>query len=74
MLFFHYLDKRIKLYADQLKNEALKKMKICPVCKGVGKLPVTQVPKAESDGEETLGKCPTCNGKGKIEDNEDESN
>jgi hypothetical protein len=30
--------------------------------------------KAESDGEETLGKCPTCNGKGKIEDNEDESN
>jgi hypothetical protein len=28
MHFFDYLDKRIKLYADQLKNEALKKVKI----------------------------------------------
>ncbi len=42
----------------------------CLVYKGSGKLPVTQVPKAESDGEETIGECPTCQGKGEIEQNE----
>jgi len=34
---------------------------------------VTQIPKAESDGEETAGDCPTCEGKGKLEDNGNES-
>ena len=35
-------------------------MKItCPICKGSGKSPVTQQPKAESHGEETIGECPT---------------
>ena len=48
-------------------------MKTCPVGKGYGKLPVTQIPKAESDGEETAGDCPTCKGKGKLEDNGNES-
>jgi DnaJ-class molecular chaperone len=38
----------------------------CPICKGSGKLPVTQQPKAETHGEETIGKCPTCHGKGEI--------
>jgi len=33
-------------------------------------LPVAQIPKAESDGEETIGKCPRCGGKGEIEQNE----
>ena len=27
---------------------------------------VTQQPKAESHGEETIGECPTCHGKGEI--------
>lgn len=39
---------------------------ICPICKGSGKLPVTQEPKVESHSEETIGKCPTCNGKGEV--------
>jgi DnaJ-class molecular chaperone len=42
-------------------------VKNCYVCKGSGKLPVTQIPKAESDGEEMPGDCPTCNGRGTIE-------
>lgn len=44
-------------------------MQTCPVCKGAGKIPVTQEPKAESDGEETPDVCPTCNGKGTVEVN-----
>jgi len=48
-------------------------VKTCPICKGYGKLPVTRIPKAESDGEETAGDCPTCEGKGKLEDNGNES-
>jgi DnaJ-class molecular chaperone len=39
----------------------------CPICKGSGKLPVTQHPKAESHGEETIGECPTCHGKGEVD-------
>jgi DnaJ-class molecular chaperone len=38
----------------------------CPICKGSGKLPVTQEPKVESHGEETISECPTCHGKGEI--------
>ena len=38
----------------------------CPICKGSGKLPVTQEPKAETHSEETIGECPTCQGKGEI--------
>jgi DnaJ-class molecular chaperone len=49
-------------------------MKItCPICKGSGKLPVTQEPKAESDGEEVIGECPTCHGKGEIDKEETSS-
>jgi hypothetical protein len=44
----------------------------CPVCKGSGKLPVVQQPKAESHGEETIGGCPTRHGKGEV-DKEQES-
>jgi DnaJ-class molecular chaperone len=40
---------------------------ICPIRKGSGKLPVTQQPKAESHGEETIGECPTCHGKGEVD-------
>ena len=29
----------------------------CPICKGSGKLSVTQQPKAESHGEEMTGEC-----------------
>jgi hypothetical protein len=47
-------------------------MQTCPVCKGFGRLSVTQKPKCESHGEETLGDCPTCNCEGKLEDDEDE--
>jgi DnaJ-class molecular chaperone len=43
---------------------------ICPICKGSGKLPVTQQPKAESHGEETIGECPTCHGKGEVDNEE----
>jgi len=39
---------------------------VCPVCKGSGKLPVTREPKAESNGEEMIGR-PTCHGKGEID-------
>ena len=39
----------------------------CPICKGSGKLPVTQQPKAESHGEEMIGECPTCHGKGEVD-------
>jgi DnaJ-class molecular chaperone len=42
----------------------------CPICKGSGKLPVTQHPKAESHGEETIGECPTCHGKGEVDKEE----
>jgi DnaJ-class molecular chaperone len=38
----------------------------CPICKGSGKLPVVQQPKAESHGEEMTGKCPICHDKGEI--------
>jgi len=31
------------------------------------RLPVTQQPKAESHGEETIGECPTCHGKGEVD-------
>lgn len=48
-------------------------MQTCPVCKGSGRLPVTQEPKAESDGEETMGNCPTCNGKGNLEGNQNQT-
>ena len=34
---------------------------------GSDKVPVTQVLKAESHGEETIGECPTCHGKGEID-------
>jgi hypothetical protein len=47
--------------------EDFKILKTCHVCKEAGKLPVTQVPNAESDGEETAGDCPTCNGIGKLD-------
>jgi DnaJ-class molecular chaperone len=39
----------------------------CPICKGSGKLPVVQQPKAESHGEEMMGECPTCHGKGEVD-------
>jgi DnaJ-class molecular chaperone len=42
-------------------------MTTCPICKGSGKLPVTQEPKAESHGEETVSECPTCYGKGEVD-------
>ena len=43
-------------------------MKItCPICKGSGKSPVVQQPKAESHGEETIVDCPTCYGKGEVD-------
>jgi DnaJ-class molecular chaperone len=45
----------------------------CPICKGSGKLPVTQQPKAESHGEETIGECPTCHGKGEADEEEQSS-
>jgi DnaJ-class molecular chaperone len=45
----------------------------CPICKGSGKLPVTQQPKAESHGEETIGECPTCHGTGQVDKEEEES-
>jgi hypothetical protein len=35
-----------------------------------GKIPVTQQPKAESHGEEMMGKCPTCDGKGEVNNEE----
>jgi DnaJ-class molecular chaperone len=40
----------------------------CPICKGSGKLPVVQQPKAESHGEEMIGDCPTCHGKGEVDE------
>jgi DnaJ-class molecular chaperone len=43
----------------------------CPVCKGSGKLPIVQQPKAESHGEETIGDCPTCSGKGEVNKQEE---
>ena len=45
----------------------------CPTCKGSGKLPITQQPKAESHGEETIGECPTCHGKGEVDKQEESS-
>jgi DnaJ-class molecular chaperone len=42
-------------------------MTTCPICKGSGKLPVTQEPKVESHGEETVSECPTCYGKGEVD-------
>lgn len=56
----------------ELKMEA-QIVKTCLICKGYGKLPITQLPKAESDGEETAGDCPTCKGKGKLDYNGDGS-
>ena len=38
----------------------------CPICKGSGRLPITQEPRAETHGEQTIGGCPTCYGKEKI--------
>ena len=40
----------------------------CPI----GKLPVTQQPKAESHGDKASGECSTCLGKGE-EDKQEES-
>ena len=42
-------------------------MKTRHVCKGSGKLPVTQLPNAESAGEEMACNCPICNGRGILE-------
>jgi len=49
-------------------------VKTCHICEGTGKLPVTQVPHAESNGEEMPGDCPNCNGKGMIEEAEGKAN
>jgi hypothetical protein len=38
----------------------------CPICKGSGKLPVTQQPKVESHGEETIGECLHATAKEKL--------
>ena len=43
----------------------------CPICKGSGKLPVVQQPKAESHGEEMMGECPTCHSKGEVDREEE---
>ena len=45
----------------------------CPICKGSGKLPITEQPKAESHGEETIGECPTCHGEGEVDKQEESS-
>jgi DnaJ-class molecular chaperone len=39
----------------------------CPNCKGSGKLPVRQEPRAESHGEEMIGECPICLDKGEVD-------
>ena len=63
----------ILYYNLRIKDGGWLKVKTCPICKGYGKLPVTQVPKAETDCEETACDCPTCKGKGKLEDKGNES-
>ena len=41
----------------------------CPI----GKLPVTQQPKAESHGDKASGECSTCLGKGEVDKQEESS-
>ena len=48
-------------------------MQTCPVCKGFGRLPVTQKSKCESHGEETIGDCSIYNGEGNLKDGDDEA-